>query len=402
MPKYIFEAFTQNGELIKGEKEAKDIFDLQQDLKKSGLILIEARPKKEVKFSFSIKKGISVSEKLFFTKNLAVMLSAGISLPEALLNLSLQIKNKNFAKAILDIQQRVLKGEKFSVALSQYPHYFSELYQNIVIEGEESGRLEENLNLLATQLEKEAELKQRVKGALIYPAVIILAMVGIGILMFVVVIPKMFKVFKELNVELPKTTKFVLTLGDFFSNNWYLVFSFLFFILIFIFQFSKTKFGKRIFDKILISLPIIGELSKKQNCAMLARSLSSLLESGISLPRALEISEKIVGNVYFKKILKEGLEYVKKGKRLSEVFKKYPRIIFPTFTMMLETGEMSGETSTLLKKIADFYENEVGEMTKSLTSIIEPVLLLLIGGVVAFFAISMLQPIYSMMQSLSQ
>jgi len=402
MPKYIFEAFTQEGKLIKGEKEAKDIFDLQQELKKSGLILIEARPKKERKFIFSFKKGVSVSEKLFFTRNLAVMLSAGISLPEALLNLSLQTKNKNFAKAILDIQQRVLKGEKFSSALSQYPHYFSELYQNIVMAGEESGRLEENLNLLATQLEKEAELKQRVKGALIYPAVIILAMLGIGILMFVVVIPKISKVFKELNVELPKTTKFVITLGDFFSQNWYLVFSFLFLILVFIFQFAKTKFGKRIFDKILISLPIIGQLSKKQNCAMLARSLSSLLESGISLPRALEISEKVLGNVYFKEILKEGLEYVKKGKRLSEVFKKHPQIIFPTFTMMLETGEMSGETSTLLKKIADFYENEVGEMTKSLTSIIEPILLLLIGGVVALFAISMLQPIYSMMQALSQ
>jgi type IV pilus assembly protein PilC len=402
MAKYIFEAFTQNGELIKGEKEAKDIFDLQQELKKSGLILIEARPKKEIKFSFSFKKGASVSEKLFFTKNLAVMLSAGISLPEALLNLSLQIKNKNFAKAILDIQQRVLKGEKFSVALSQYPHYFSELYQNIVMAGEESGRLEENLNLLATQLEKEAELKQRVKGALIYPAVIILAMIGIGILMFVVVLPKISKVFKELNVELPKTTKFILTLGDFFSKNWYLVFLFIFLILIFVFQFAKTKFGKRIFDKILISLPIIGELTKKQNCAILARSLSSLLESGISLPRALEISEKILGNVYFKKVLNEGLEYVKKGKRLSEIFKKHPQIISPTFTMMLETGEISGETSTLLKKIADFYENEVGEMTKSLTSIIEPILLLLIGGVVLFFAISMLQPIYSMMQSLSQ
>jgi len=135
---------------------------------------------------------------------------------------------------------------------------------------------------------------------------------------------------------------------------------------------------------------------------MLARSLASLLESGVSLPRALQISEKTLGNVYFKKILIEGLEYVKKGKRLSEVFKKYPQIIPLTFTMMLETGEISGETSTLLKKIADFYENEIGEMTKGLSSIIEPVLLLLIGGLVAFFAISMLQPIYSMMQALSQ
>jgi type IV pilus assembly protein PilC len=402
MPKYFFEAFTEKGESIKGEKEAKDIFELQQELKKQGLILIEARPKKEIKFSFSLKKGVSVSEKLFFTKNLAVMLGAGISLPEALLNLSLQMKNKSFAKAILDIQQQVLKGEKFSVALSQYPHYFSELYQNIVMAGEESGRLEENLNLLATQLEKEAELKQRVKGALIYPAVIILAMIGIGVLMFVVVIPKISKVFQEMNVELPKITKVILGLGNFFSQNWYFVFSFVFLILVFIFQFLKTNLGRRILDKISISLPIIGELSKKQNCAMLARSLASLLESGISLPRALEISEKVLGNVYFKKILNEGLEYVKKGKRLSEIFKKHPQIIFPTFTMMLETGEMSGETSSLLKKIADFYENEVGEMTKSLTSIIEPILLLLIGGAVAFFAISMLQPIYSMMQSLSQ
>ena len=402
MPKYLFEAFTERGEKIRGEKEAESVLELQQELKKEGLILIEAYPKKEIKISLSIGKGVSVSEKLFFTKNLAVMLGAGITLPEALLNLSLQMKNKSFAKAILKIHQKVLKGEKFSLALSEYPHYFSELYQNIVMAGEESGRLEENLNLLATQLEKEAELKQRVKGALIYPAIIVVAMIVIGVLMFVVVIPKISKVFQELNVELPKTTKFILSLANFFSTNWYFVFFFTFLILIFIFQFLKTKFGKKIFDKILISLPIIGDLSKKQNCAMLARSLASLLESGISLPRALEITEKVLENVHFKKILLEGLEYVKKGKRLSECFKKYPQIIFPTLTMMLETGEMSGETTTLLKKIANFYENEVGEMTKSLSSIIEPILLLLIGGVVAFFAISMLQPIYSMMQALSQ
>jgi len=402
MPKYIFEAFTEKGELVKGEKEVKDILELQQELKKEGLILIEAYPKKERKFSFSLKKGASVSDKLFFTKNLAVMLGAGIPLPEALLNLSLQMKDKNFGKAILEIQKKIVKGEKLSFAFSQYPHYFSELYQNIVMAGEESGRLEENLNLLATQLEKEAQLKQRIKGALIYPAIIILAMIGIGVLMFTVVVPKISKVFKELNVELPKTTRFILGLGDFFTKNWHFLLIFIFTIIIFAFQFFKTKLGKKILDKIVISLPILGDLFKKQNCAMLARSLASLLESGVSLPRALQISEKILGNVYFKKILIEGLEYVKKGKRLSEVFKKYPQIISPTFTMMLETGEISGETSTLLKKIADFYENEVGEITKGLSSIIEPVLLLLIGGVVAFFAISMLQPIYSMMQALSQ
>jgi len=402
MPKYFFEAFTEKGELVKGEKEAKDTFELQKELKNEGLILVEAKPKTERRFSISFRRGASVSEKLFFTRNLGVMLGAGIPLAETLLNLSMQIKNKSFAKAILEIQKAVLRGEKLSFALSQYPQYFPELYQNIVMAGEESGRLEENLNVLATQLEREAELRQRVKGALIYPAIIVLAMVGIAILMFTVVVPKISKVFKELNVALPKTTKFLLSLADFISTDWFFIFLFLFLAVLSLFQFSKTKLGKRVFAKILISLPIVGDLSKKQNCAMLARSLASLLESGVSLPRSLEICAKTLENFYFKQVVLEGLEYVKKGKKLSEVFKKYPKIIFPTLSMMLEIGEMSGETSALLKKIADFYGNEVNEMTKSLSSIIEPILLLLIGGAVAFFAISMLQPIYSMMQALSQ
>jgi type IV pilus assembly protein PilC len=401
MSKYYFEAFTEKGEIVKGEKEAKDVLDLQKELKKEGLVLIEAKPKKERGFYFSFQKGASIAEKLFFTKNLGVMLGAGIPLGEALLNLSAQFKNKNFAKAILDIQKCILKGEKFSFALSRYPQYFSELYQNIVMAGEEAGKLEENLNLLAVQLEKEADLRQKIKGALIYPTVIVLAIIGIGILMFVVVVPKISKVFKEMNMELPATTKFILGLGDYFSKNLPSLIVIFALVFIIVYQIIKLKIGKKFFDKILISLPVIGDLLKKQNCALLSRSLSSLLESGISLPRALEISSKILENVYFKNVLMEGLEYVKKGRRLSEVFKKYPQIIFPTVTMMLETGEISGETSSLLKKIADFYENEVEEITKGLSSIIEPILLLLIGGAVGFFAISMLQPIYSMMQALS-
>jgi len=403
MPKYYFEARTFEGEIKKGEIEARDIKELAKILKEQGLFLVKISLEKEKERKFkipSISRGVSLADKMFFTRNLRVMISAGLPLTRALSSLSNQVKSKIFKKAILEIREKVEKGESFSQALSFFPKIFPPIYQSMVKVGEESGRLEEVLEILARQMEREHELRSKVKGAMIYPAVVISAMIGIGILMLIMVVPKLAETFKELEIELPATTRFVIFLGTFLSKN----FLFLFFGLIFLFfvlrQILRTKKGKRFFDSLILKIPVISDISRKQNSALFTRTLSSLISAGVSLPRSLEITASTLRNVFFQEALIEGAERVKKGEKLSQVLKKYQNFIPLTAISMIEVGEETGETAQILEKLADFYEDEVTNATKNLASVIEPILLLIIGGIVGFFAISMVQPMYSMLQAI--
>jgi type IV pilus assembly protein PilC len=325
------------------------------------------------------------------------MISAGVPLPRAILSLSQQTKNKKFKIALEKISERIVKGEKFSDAISYFPQIFNEFYQNMIKVAEETGRLEEVLEILARQMERENELRSKIIGAMIYPAVIVCALIGIGFLMLVVVVPKLAETFKELEVQLPMTTRIVISLGTFLEKNFLILLVSLIFIIFFLIQFLRTRIGKRIFDKISLSIPIFSSLVKKSNSASTARSLSSLISAGVSLPRALEITANTLGNVFYKDALIEAAEKVKKGGKLSESLKAYQKIYPLTLISMIEVGEETGETSEVLSKIADFYESEVSDTAKNLTSIIEPVLMLIIGAAVGFFAISMVQPMYSMM-----
>jgi type IV pilus assembly protein PilC len=399
MPKYSFLAKSLEGKTEKGILEAKDEFELAKILKERGLILIRAEKVKEKKkFQFSLpSRGVPPSEKMFFTRNLKVMISAGVPLPRAILSLSQQAKNKKFKVALEKISEKIVKGEKFSDALSFFPQIFNEFYQSMIKVAEETGKLEDVLEILARQMERENELRSKIIGAMIYPAVIVCALIGIGILMLVVVVPKLAETFKELEVQLPLTTRIVISLGTFLEKNFLvLVIALIFLIFLFV-QFLKTKVGKRILDRISLSLPIFSSLIKKSNSASTARSLGSLISAGVSLPKALEITANTLGNVFYKEALFVAAEKVRKGGKLSESLKPYQKIYPLTLISMVEVGEETGETSEVLSKIADFYESEVSDTAKNLTSVIEPVLMLIIGAAVGFFAVSMVQPMYSML-----
>jgi type IV pilus assembly protein PilC len=402
MPKYSFLAKSLDGRTETGVLEAKDEFELAKMLRERGLILIKVEKKKEKKkFKFSLPfRGVSLSEKLFFTRNLKVMISAGVPLPRAIVSLSQQTKNKKFKTTLEKISEKIVKGEKFSDVLSLFPQIFNEFYQNMIKVAEETGKLEDILEILAKQMERENELKSKIKGAMIYPAVIVCALIGVGILMLVMVVPKLAETFKELEVQLPLTTRIVISLGTFLAKNFLFLFIFLIFLIFLLFQFLRTKIGKRMFDKILLSLPIFSSLVKKSNSASTARSLSSLISAGVSLPKALEITANTLGNVFYKEALFQAAEKVRKGGRLSESLKSYQKIYPLTLISMIEVGEETGETSEVLSKIADFYESEVTDTAKNLASVIEPILMLIIGGAVGFFAVSMVQPMYSMLQAI--
>ena len=402
MPKYFYKAKSKTGEEKSGILEAQDEYHLARILREEGLILIKAEiEKKKRSYHYSLSLGkISLAEKMFFTRNLQVMVSAGVSLPRAISSLAKQVKSKNFKEILEKISQDITKGKKLSESISQFPQVFNDFYQNMIKVAEETGNLEEVLGILARQIEKENEIKSRIIGASIYPVVILLAMLGIGILMLVMVIPKIIETFKTLEVKLPPATRFVVGLTELLTQKGHIIIV-VFFISFFLFyKIVKTKKGKKILDKIFLKIPIISGLIQKINTATAARNLSSLLSSGISLPRALEITGNTLGNSLYKESLLSAAERIVKGEKLSLFLKSYLKIYPGTFVQMIEVGEETGETTTVLMKLAEFYEEEVSNVTKNLVSVIEPILMVIIGAAVGFFAVSMFQPIYSMMEAI--
>lgn len=408
MPRYNYIAKTLEGEPRSGTLEAKSEHELARILRKEGSILIRAVSEEEIKraaggwrpITIPFFGWVSLTEKIMFARNLRVMIAAGVSLPRTLRILANQTKNKKFRKTLLEIREEIIKGKTFSGSLSRYPNIFSELFISMVKVGEETGTLEEVLRVLTQQMEKEHEVKSKIKGAMIYPAVIVFAMTCIGILMLIVVVPKLATVFSELEVELPLSTRIVIVTGTFLSKFWYLLLIALLISLFLLKVALKTKAGKLIVDTFVLKVPIITPIIKKTYSAHTVRTLSSLIAAGVPIVRSLKIVSGALGNVYYKKAISEAAEEVKKGAKLAGVLKRYENI-YPTLVIqMIEVGEETGKTSDILEKLAEFFEEEVANATKNLSAVIEPVLMLIVGAVVGFFAISMIQPMYSMMETL--
>lgn len=403
MPRYVYQAKSLEGEPISGKTEAKDERDLAHILKTKGYILIsaiEVGKTKTKKSRISLFGKVPLSEKLMVTRNLQVMIAAGISLPRALRTLSKQAKNKRLKKALFAMADDITKGESFSEVISKHPKIFSELFRSMIKVGEETGGLEKSLGVLAFHIERSHKLRSKVKGALIYPAIVVGAMLIIGVIMVIKVIPQLSEAFEDLEMELPAMTKIIMNMGNYMAAHWYIVV--LIFILVpagLIFA-SKREGGKRKIDKILLKLPVFSKLITKLNTAYAARTLSSLISGGVSIVEALKITSTTVGNYYFKNSLLKSAEEVKKGKKLSVIIEDYSTIYTPVFIQMLQVGEETGQTSEILAKLSEFLEEEVTNSAQNLSSIIEPILLLLIGGAIGFFAVSMIQPIYSMMGSM--
>lgn len=406
MPYYFYTAKSFNGETHTGNANAQDERQLAQSLRGQGLILIKAISDQEKRSIFSNINlpfmGVSATEKIMLTRNLWVMFSAGLSLVKSFDILSNQTKNKKLKSALQDIRDRINKGESFSDALVRYPHIFSELFCNMIKVGEEAGTLDEIFQILSLQLSKEHELKSKIKNAMIYPSIIVMVMLAVGAVIVTVVLPSLNVFFTALDVDIPIYTRILLFAGNFLSVHWYLLFLIPLLIAGAIFLALKTAQGKKALDTFLMRLPLISPIVKKNNSAFLIRSVSSLIAAGVSLIRALEISSKTVHNHYFKKAMADAGEKIKKGEKLSAALKSH-QAIFPIGVIeMIEVGEETGKTSVILKKLADFYEQEAVNAIEKLTVIIEPVLIIILGLAVGFFAFSIIQPMYSSLKSINQ
>ena len=404
--KAIYTAKSFSGETKGGEMEVKNERDLAASLRADGYILTSFKEiKKEESAKIKIRildriRGVSLKEKMMFARNLRVMISSGLTLSRAVHNISVQTKNKRFSEILVQIFADLQAGATFADSLAKYPAIFSDLFINMVRVGEASGNLEEVMGILELQLEKEHELTSKVKGAMTYPAVILVVMVGIGIIMLTYILPKLMGVFKDMDVALPRSTQVIIFISDTLRQYHFLVMGGFIILAVFLKIFLTTKSGKRTVSFLAINIPLINNIVIKVNCARFARVYSSLLKSGVSVVEALRIVSRTLTNHYYKIAFEEGIEQVQKGVNLSKVIEKNSKVFPVLVVQMVEVGEETGKTESILLKLAEFYEEEVNNITKNMSSIIEPVLMVIIGSAVGFFAVSMLQPMYSIMDNI--
>lgn len=397
-----YSAAKQDGTMATGEREAENDRALATALKKEGLLLLRADPadKKTSFGSINISeiisriRSVSLVERMFFARNLSVMIKAGLPLTRALEASAEESSNPKFSKIMLAILSDITKGKSFADSLRPHPKVFNELYVNMVEVGETSGRLTLVLRLLSNQMKKDHDLRARVKGAMMYPAIIIVAIFGIGTLMMIYVIPTLAETIKGLGAELPLSTKIIIATSDFMQH--YALFAiggFLAFVFT-IWRILKTKIGRSIFDRVILKIPIFGTLVQKFNLARFTRTLAYLIASGIPIVHSLEITARVLGNVKYREAVEKAGQEIQKGRQLNEILHEHPDIFHPMVVQMIKVGEESGKISDMLLRLAMFFEEDVDNTTKNLSTIIEPVLMLMIGAFVGFFAISILQPIY--------
>ncbi|MEK9153240.1 MAG: type II secretion system F family protein [Patescibacteria group bacterium] len=407
MPQYSYKAKNLQGGEEAGMMEAASQSELAKLLHQKGYFLLSADCRDIAKKSsaslfgnfFSGLFGVPLPEKLFFTRNLAIMAKTGVSLPRAISILSQQVKNGKFKKILVQLSGDITKGKLLSACMAAYPSVFSTLYQETLKVGEETGKLEDALSVLEQQMEKEHKLKSDISSAMLYPAVVLGMAVVIGIVMFVFAVPKLKTTFTEMSVALPFTTRAIFGFADFLTGHWLLSLLILVFLVVAIFVSVRAKKGSRLRSAIVLRIPVIGKIAKTTNMALALRTISSLLEAGVPIVRALQVASGSLRNFYFQQSLREVSLAVEKGIKMSQAIANYPKLYASTVFHMMEVGEETGETPDVLKKLADFYEDEVTASTQRLAALIEPALIVFIGCVVGFFAMSMMQPMFNMMGS---
>jgi len=342
---------------------------------------------------------IPSSAKIFLLQNLSVIVKTGIPLADGMQTLGEQTKNKKLKMILLDVSSSIRKGQGFGESLEKYQSDFGEMFVNIIKAGEVSGSLEEAMKRLYIQTKKDHELKSKVKNALAYPIVILVAMVGISIFVILFVLPNLTNMFQELEIDLPLSTKILIAISDAVQEHGLIVGGAVIIILGSAFKLITTQGGKNSLGKLWLKLPIIAPIVRKVNIARMARSFSSLIKTDVDIVNTLEITSRTLGNPLYKKALMESAEKVKSGAKLESIFKNYPKLFPPIITQMISVGEETGALEEILENIADFYEEEVSQTMESLPTIIEPVLMVVMAIGVAGIAVSILMPMFSLTEN---
>ncbi len=402
--KFEFKSKKQDNTINAGIMDAPDRFAAAKQIRDNGELPISINEFSESFFSkikvLLLSGSIKLRDKIMFTRNLSGMLEAGLPLYRALSVLVKQTNNETMKKTLNTLIETINKGGTLSDGMAKHPKIFSTLFVSMVRAGEESGAISSSLKEVGVSLQKSYDMNRKIKSALTYPTIIVGAIILIGVLMLIYVVPTLTKTFAKIGADLPTSTKFVIWLSDTVKDHTVLFIGGLLCIVGLFFILSKLKKTKIYFDLFILKLPVVGNIAKEMNTARTARTMSSLLVSGVTMSRSLEITHEVLQNDQYKKVIKEAILSIEKGEPLSKTFKKYLNLYPVMMGEMVEVGEETGKLSDMLHDIASFYEGEVDSKTKDLSTIIEPVLMVFIGGAVGFFAISMITPMYSILDNI--
>jgi type IV pilus assembly protein PilC len=346
---------------------------------------------------------VPLPQKVFFTENLKVMVKAGLSISEALNTLALQAESRIFRNIILKVKEDVETGRTLSSSLAKFPRIFPPIFTNMIQIGEVSGTLEDVLKELTQQMKKDYDLRSKVKGAMTYPIVVLVAMMGITIGLVTFVLPKLLGVFKEFgNVKLPLATRILIGITDFTQAHGLLVAIGAGAFVTAFTVFAQTKIGRSILHSAVLASPIVGPIAKKVYLARFSRTVSGLLQTDVPVVQAFNVTSDVLANVHYREAVRIAAEGVKKGELISKALSQYPKLFPPLVVQMVLVGERSGTVDELLAEIAAFYEQQVDQILDNLSSIIEPILILALGGMVGGIALAVITPIYALTQSISE
>jgi type IV pilus assembly protein PilC len=404
MPIFHYKALNKEGSSYEGTMEAADRFAVYRKIRESGdsvIFATEERGRAARLFSnIGFGSKVKQHDKIIFARNLAAMIEAGLPVTRALAVMEKQAKQRALKITLKDLIDDVTKGKSLSESMKSKEETFSPLMISMVKAGEESGNLAGSLKVVALQMDKAYTLAKKVRGALMYPAVIVVIMIGIATLLLIFMVPTLTATFKGLGIELPIATRAVIAVSDFLREQWYIALAGVIGLVVSFVAFWRSRAGKRFFDSVFLRVPLIGGIVKEVNAARTTRTLSSLLSSGVDVVVALGVTADVLQNGYYKAIVSEAQQAIEKGDPMSMVFIKHERL-YPIFVgEMMSVGEETGKMADMLLGVAEFYEQEVDQKTKDMSTLIEPFLMVLMGIAVGFFAISMLAPTYSLVDAI--
>ncbi|MBY0316139.1 MAG: type II secretion system F family protein [Bdellovibrionales bacterium] len=403
MALFRYQARSISGSAVEGQIEANNETEARVKIRANKLIPIKVEAGgggavggRKTQFSFSTaSKKVKSKELQVFTRQLAVLIAAGVPIVPSLDALSKGSKSPALKNAILKVTEDISAGKKMGEAFGKQPHIFDKFYVNMIVAGEEGGVLEIVLRRLADYIEKLVKIQAKIKGALVYPiAILVISMVVVGGLL-VFVIPKFAELFTSSGMKLPALTQFVMNMSEFLQSYWWMILIGIGTVIFAVKQYYNTTTGKETIDILLVKVPVFGDLIVKGGLAKFTRTLSTLLTAGVPIMDAMDIAGQVSGNTVLERAIFRARDSIASGKSIAVPFAQ-EKIIPTLVVQMMAVGEQTGGLDEMLSKVADFFEDEVDGTVAAMTSLMEPVLIVVLGGIVAFLVLAMYLPIFQM------
>jgi len=395
--KYFYQARSKEGKVETGTVEASSKEAAALLLQKYSIYVTSIKEQSLSNFNFgtiSFLNKVSKKDLAIFSRQLSVMMQSRVPVTQSLKSLSVQIKNPNFKEKVLKISQLIEEGSPLSTAFSTYPDIFNVFYVSLIKTGEASGKISDSLYYLSDHLEREHDITAQIKGAMIYPIFVISVLFAIIPMIIFFVMPRLVDLLKETTTKPPAFTKAMIDFYSFLASyGWILMVGF-FLMILFIAYYFTTKDGRKRYDELSLKIPVFGGFLKKTFLIRFAENISTLIGAGLSINNALKITRDTVGNAVYKKILTETEERVSQGEKISSVLVKYPDYAPPFVVQMIQVGEETGTLDKNLMQIVDFYNKEVKRAIETFTALLEPILIIFLGSVIALLAISVIEPLY--------